>query len=105
LHNKLITSAALISAVFAVSAAPMAAQARQHNNNDNRVWVCDRNVRHAANTGTVVGAVGGALLGSAIAGHGSKTGGALIGAGVGGVAGHQVAKNNAKKNCHWEYRR
>ena len=56
-------------------------------------------------TGTVVGALGGAVLGSAVAGHGNKTEGAVIGAGLGGLTGHQLAKKNAKKNCHYVYRR
>lgn len=41
-------------------------------------------------TGVGVGAVTGALLGSAIAGRGNKTGGALIGAAVGGLAGGAI---------------
>jgi len=101
MRKTLIGPAIVACSALAVAAAPMGAQARHHERQ--RVWVCD-NPRHAANTGTVVGAVGGALLGNAIAGHGSKTGGTLIGAGVGGVAGHQIAKKHAKKNCHYEYR-
>ena len=38
-----------------------------------------------------------------MAGHGAKTEGTILGAGVGAVAGHQLAKKNAKKNCHYEY--
>ncbi|MEO8115734.1 MAG: glycine zipper 2TM domain-containing protein [Phenylobacterium sp.] len=44
--------------------------------------------------GTVVGAGLGALLGSAIAGHGDKTTGAVIGGIGGAVVGNQVAKSN-----------
>jgi uncharacterized protein YcfJ len=43
-------------------------------------------------TGTVLGAVGGGLLGNAVASRGVKTEGALLGAGVGAVVGNQVAK-------------
>ncbi len=96
----------LISSVLALSAlmtatVPTVADARHRTH---KVWVC-RNPQHAANTGTIVGALGGALVGSAIAGHDNKTGGAIIGAGVGGLTGRQVAKINAKHNCHYEWRR
>jgi Glycine zipper 2TM domain len=43
-------------------------------------------------TGTVLGAIGGALLGNAVASHGGKTGGTIIG----GVAGAAVGSNLAK---------
>ncbi|WP_293368023.1 glycine zipper 2TM domain-containing protein [Phenylobacterium sp.] len=42
--------------------------------------------------GTVLGAIGGALLGNAVASHGGKTGGTIIG----GVAGAAVGSNLAK---------
>jgi hypothetical protein len=45
--------------------------------------------------GTVAGGVVGALLGSAIAGHGDKTTGAVIGGVGGAVIGNQIAKPNA----------
>ena len=83
-------------------AVPTVADAARHRTH--KVWVC-RNPQQAANTGTVVGALGGALVGSAVAGHDNKTGGAIIGAGVGGLTGRQVAKINAKHKCHYEWRR
>jgi glycine zipper 2TM protein len=55
---------------------------------------CEAARQHASNRGAVLGGLGGAVLGSAIAGHGAKTEGAVIG-GVGGVlAGRQLAKKN-----------
>src|SRR5688500_7387731 len=42
--------------------------------------------------GTIIGALGGALLGSAVAGRGDRTEGALIGGAAGGVVGNQVSK-------------
>jgi uncharacterized protein YcfJ len=99
MRNRLIATALMAASSLAAVAAPVLAEAREPH----RVLVC-KNVRRAANTGTVVGAVGGGLLGNAIAGHGNKTGGTIIGAGVGAVAGHQIAKHNAKKSCHYEYR-
>ena len=67
-----------------------------------RVYVCEKS-RSAGNKGTVIGGVSGAVLGSAVAGHGAKTEGAVLGGLVGAVAGHQIAKNNSKK-CHYVYR-
>jgi len=96
--RKTIIASALAATALSLAAAPLAEAQPRH-----RVWVCKttKQVRHAANTGTVVGAVGGGLLGHAV---GGGTGGTLVGAGVGAVAGHQIAKSNAKKKCHWEYR-
>jgi uncharacterized protein YcfJ len=42
--------------------------------------------------GTVIGALGGALLGSTVAGRGDRTEGALIGGAAGGLVGNQVSK-------------
>lgn len=42
--------------------------------------------------GTVIGALGGALVGSAVAGRGDRTEGALIGGAAGGLVGNQVSK-------------
>jgi uncharacterized protein YcfJ len=47
-------------------------------------------------TGTVVGALGGGLLGGAVAGHGHKGAGTLLGAGVGAVVGN----NLSRVHCH-----
>ena len=100
MRNKLILSAILASSALAVAVAPIAAEARSRH----RVEVCTAS-RHAKNTGTVVGALAGGLLGNAVSSGGGKTGGTIIGAGAGAVAGHEIAKHNsAKKNCHWEYR-
>jgi uncharacterized protein YcfJ len=51
--------------------------------------------------GTVIGAIGGALLGNAVSSHGGKTGGTIIG----GVAGAAVGSNLAKgpKDCAHAY--
>jgi uncharacterized protein YcfJ len=97
-RNKLLATATLVCSALAVAAAPMAADAKTRH----RVEVC-KATKHAKNTGTVIGAVGGGVLGNVVSG--GKTSGTLIGAGVGAVAGHEVAKHNAdKKKCHWEYR-
>ena len=101
MRHKLIASSTLICAALAVVAAPLAADAQPSHRH--RVLVCDTS-RGARNTGTVVGAVTGGLLGNAVSSGGGKTGGTIIGAGVGAVAGHQIAKHHARKHCHYEYR-
>ncbi|WP_394762258.1 glycine zipper 2TM domain-containing protein [Phenylobacterium sp.] len=103
MRNKLIATAALVCSALAVATAiPTLADARDGH----RVRVCrDVSTRGSRNTGTVVGAVTGGLLGNALSHGGGKTGGTIIGAGVGAVAGHQIAKHNdTHRVCHWEYR-
>lgn len=56
--------------------------------------------RGRANTGTVVGGVGGALLGNSIS-HGG--GGAIIGGLGGAVIGHQIAKSGCGETRHAYY--
>ncbi len=100
MRKPLIAKAAVAVSALTIAAAPLAAHAEHHGH---RVLVCPTasGVRRNANNGTVIGAVGGGLLGQAI---GHNTGGTLIGAGVGAVAGHEVARNRARHNCHYEYR-
>jgi uncharacterized protein YcfJ len=101
LRSKIIASATLLASTLVAVAAPMAADAQP--NHRHRVLVCGAS-QHAKNTGTVVGAVAGGLLGNAVSHGGGRTGGTLIGAGVGAVAGHEIARNNGKQHCHYEYR-
>ncbi len=98
MRNRLIAAFVFATSGFAlVAAVPSPAEAK-------RVLVC-KNVKKSATNGTVIGALGGGLLGNTVAGNGNRTEGTLIGAGVGAVAGHQIAKSNAKKKrCHYEYR-
>jgi len=103
-RNKFIASATLLCSALAVAgAAPSFSQAQPERH---RVRVCrDVSSRGARNTGTAVGAVGGALAGNALSHGGGKTGGTILGAVAGGVIGHQVAKHNdTHRVCHWEYR-
>lgn len=101
MRNKLIATATLSLATACMAAAPVVASAQPHRH---RVLVCGAS-RHAKNTGTVVGAITGGLIGNAVSHGGGRTGGTIIGAGVGAVAGHQIAKSNGKRNCHYEWRR
>lgn len=82
------TAAVAVAASTLVVPSFAAAQSRYDN--------CRDQQRRSANTGTVVGGVAGALLGSGVASRGVKTEGALLGGAVGAVAGHQIGKNNAK---------
>jgi len=88
-----------VCSAFAVATAPVTAEAASRH----RVLVCKASKAHK-NTGTVVGAVAGGLLGNAVSSGGGKTGGTLIGAGAGAVAGHEIAKHNGRKRCHYVYR-
>jgi hypothetical protein len=99
MRNVLMLTAAGASAL-ALVAAPGLAQAQRYDDNyyrhhhhhrhyDNG---CRAGRRHDANVGTVVGAIGGGLIGNAI-GHGRPVG-TIVGAGAGAVAGHEIAKNN-----------
>ena len=54
------------------------------------------------NTGTAIGAIGGALLGNSISKGG---GGAVIGGLGGAVAGHEIAKGGCGPSRHAYYRR
>jgi uncharacterized protein YcfJ len=104
-RSKLLATATLVCSALAVatalSTAATAAEPHRH-----KVWVCNNvSTRGERNTGTVVGAVAGGLLGNALSHGGGKTGGTIIGAGAGAVAGHQIAKHNGdKRSCHYEYR-
>lgn len=100
MRSKLIASATLVASALVVAAAPLAADAQPHRH---RVLVCGAS-QHAKNTGTVVGAVAGGLLGNAVSSGGGRTGGTIIGAGLGAVAGHEIARSNGKQHCHYEYR-
>jgi hypothetical protein len=49
-----------------------------------------RGDRCRGNTGTIIGAIAGGLLGNSIAGRGDRTLGAVLGAGAGALAGHAI---------------
>lgn len=98
MRNRLIATFMLAAAATSVAAIPADAAPRH------RVLVC-KDIRKKTNNGTLIGAIGGGLLGNAVAGHGARTEGTVLGAGVGAVAGHQIAKSRAKKrHCHYEWR-
>ena len=94
--RKLVASAAALATLASVVAVPELAQARHHyyRSSHRSYYSCRHERRNAANRGTLIGAIGGGLVGNLVAGHHSKTGGTLIGAGVGAVVGHEIARNN-----------
>jgi hypothetical protein len=52
--------------------------------------------RAAGANGAVTGGALGAVIGSAIAGRGSRFGGAIVGGTVGAVAGHEIGRNSVR---------
>ena len=77
-----ILLATTLAAAVAVPALADAQTRCQQQENDNRV------------AGTVVGAIGGALLGSAIAGRHDRGAGAVVGGVGGAIVGNSIASNN-----------
>ncbi|HEV7692883.1 MAG TPA: glycine zipper 2TM domain-containing protein [Hyphomonadaceae bacterium] len=66
-----------------------------------QVQACEQHNNQTA--GTVVGAIGGAILGNAVAGHGDKKTGAIVGALGGALIGNQIGKNSGKVDCNHAY--
>jgi len=85
-----VRTCGLFAAALTIGLGPTIAEARAHHH---RTYA--RSCRGSANTGTLVGAVGGGLLGHAVSSHGA--GGTLVGAGAGAVAGHEIAKSNCRR--------
>ncbi|WP_374570018.1 glycine zipper 2TM domain-containing protein [Phenylobacterium sp.] len=104
----LAVAAAIAAPAFVAPQFAAAQSARNYGEGD----ICKAEQRRSANTGTAVGAVAGALFGSAVASHGRKTEGAVLGGAVGAVAGHEIGKRRvkclkypkrvaARADCHW----
>lgn len=67
---------------------------------------CRQERRESGRTGTVAGGVLGAVIGSQMAGRGSRTEGAIIGGTAGAVIGHEVGKSSVKCGAYpSDYRR
>lgn len=86
----------LLAAVGLALAASSAAQARSG---------CEAYAHNRKVTGTVIGAIGGGLLGSAVAGHGSKGTGALVGAGLGAVVGNNLSRVSCDRRAYYRHHR
>ena len=74
-------------ALAALSAIPNVAAARNY---------CERDKHDQKVVGTIVSALGGALLGDAVAGRGHRGDGALVGAAGGAIVGNQLSRSNAR---------
>ncbi len=78
----------LLAGLLTAAAIPAAAMAQPYDP------ACVRANQQNQATGTVLGAIGGALLGDAIGGRGHKTDGAIVGGIGGAVAGNAIAGAN-----------
>jgi uncharacterized protein YcfJ len=65
-----------------------------HHHHHHHRTSCESARRRSANTGTVLGAIGGGIIGSQLAGSGSRTLGTVLGAGGGAVVGHQIGAHS-----------
>jgi uncharacterized protein YcfJ len=90
MRRTLLAAAGLALAVTSAAEARSRCEAYAH----------DRRV-----TGTVVGAIGGGLLGGAVAGHGSKGTGALVGAGLGAVVGNNLSRVSCDREAYYRRHR
>jgi outer membrane lipoprotein SlyB len=109
--KRLMSLASAVAVAASVISVPQLASAQAYKSYG-RGDICRAEQKSSANKGTIIGALGGALLGSQVAGNGAKTEGAVLGAGLGAVAGHQIGKSRVKcvdypksyssrDNCRW----
>jgi Glycine zipper 2TM domain len=54
---------------------------------------------HSGDTGTIIGAIAGGLLGHSVAGRGDRTLGAVLGAGAGALAGRAIERSDRPDYC------
>jgi hypothetical protein len=75
----------LLAAIAVAALAPSLAAAQN---------ACEQHKHDQRVAGTVLGAIGGAILGSQVSGHGARTEGSAIGAVGGAVVGNQLARSH-----------
>jgi len=108
--KKLWTAVGMIctASMMLTAAAPAAAAYYTDRYGHRHFYNAHRGYRHAyayrndcwaehhasANTGTVLGAIGGGIIGSQLAGRGSRGVGTVLGAGGGAVIGHQIGAHS-----------
>ena len=113
--RPLIAAAAILALSAAAAPAPVTAQTAplaEFGRGD----ICQQQKQEAGTKGALIGAVGGALLGRAIAGRGHKTDGTLLGAAAGAGVGYGVGRGSvtcidyppqitqtdySRQNCRW----
>lgn len=90
--RKIAQSGVVLASLLTMAAVPTFADAHasRYRHHHHRTRACN------TTTGTVVGAIGGGLLGNVVAGRRHRTAGTLIGAGAGAVAGHELARRNCR---------
>ncbi|MDB5436239.1 MAG: putative outer rane lipoprotein SlyB precursor [Phenylobacterium sp.] len=86
--RRILMIAGLAAAVAAPTLLPSAASAQGY---------CEQRAHDRRVTGTLLGAVGGGLLGNAVSSGGGRTGGTLIGAGLGAVVGNNLARTSCDR--------
>lgn len=89
---KTMTAAVISTGLILGTVAPVTASARQ-------TYVCQVEKKQSAQTGMILGAVIGGLLGSQVAKN-EKGLGAVGGAVLGGVVGNKLGKDHGKSNCN-----
>ena len=91
--TKFAVAAAATGLVLGLVAAPQIASAGYTH------YVCKYEQKHDEHVGTAVGAVTGGVIGSNLAGHGSKTTGTVIGALAGAAIGSKMGHSKGKSDC------
>lgn len=67
--------------------------------NDRRYYDNSRNRCRSGDSGTIIGAIAGGLLGNVVAGRGDRTLGTVLGAGGGALAGRAIDRDGRSNRC------
>ncbi len=67
--------------------------------NDRRYYNTSRNRCRSGDSGTIIGAIAGGLLGNVVAGRGDRTLGTVLGAGGGALAGRAIDRDGRPGYC------
>ncbi|WP_277967868.1 glycine zipper 2TM domain-containing protein [Sphingomonas echinoides] len=67
--------------------------------NDRRYYNTSRNRCRSGDSGTIIGAIAGGLLGNVVAGRGDRTLGTVLGAGGGALAGRAIDRDGRPRYC------
>ena len=88
-------TAAVVTSGLMLAALPMASQARPYT----QTYSCQVTKSKSQKTGTIVGAIGGAVVGSQVAKH-EKGLGAVVGGLAGAAIGSKIGKDQGKQQCN-----
>jgi uncharacterized membrane protein len=92
---KTLTAAVVTSGLMLTAVVPMASEARPYT----KTYSCQVTKSKSQKTGTILGAIGGALIGSQVAKH-EKGLGAVVGGLAGAAIGSKVGKDQGKQQCN-----